>query len=278
MTATALGQTRQATTSTRGLLGARDYRVTRLAPSDAVSELVERHWLVDWDLPDGRTSRATLLPHPCVNLTWLPGTDVMINGVGRGLFTYPLAGRGFVFGVKFRPGGFAPFWPGQLAELTDRVRPLDRAGELRDALAAARGPDEMAAAVERHLLARWPAPDPAVALVGRIIRVLLHDREVRRVDEVAARFGLSARSLQRLFRAYVGVTPKAVLSRYRLHEAAERLADPDSGGPSQVAADLGYFDQSHFIRDFTRVLGETPGSFEYRHSGPAPRAAAGSSP
>ncbi len=257
------------TTSERGLIGARDYTITRLAPSEAVSALVERHWMVSWDLPPGRTSQATLLPHPCVNLTWLPGTDVMINGVGRALFTYPLMGSGFVFGVKFRPGGFAPFWPGEVVELTDRVRPLKELikSDPGVRLRAATGIAELAAEAERFLLAHWPAPDPTVALVGRITGALLHDREVRRVDDVTARFGLSARSLQRLFRAYVGVTPKWVLSRYRLHEAAERLSDPSSGGLSQVAADLGYFDQSHFIRDFTRVVGETPGNFEYRNSG-----------
>lgn len=271
MTVTALGQTRQATrpatASAGGLIGARDFRLTRLAPSEAVSALVERHWMVSWDLPPGRVSEATLLPHPCVNLTWLPGTDVMINGVGRSLFSYPLIGSGFVFGVKFRPGGFAPFWLGEVVELTDRVVPLSDASRLKDDLGTATTVAEMAEAAERHLLRHWPAPDPAVELVGRIAGALLSDREVRRVDDVTRRFGLSARSLQRLFRAYVGVTPKWVLSRYRLHEAAERLADPSSGGLSQVAADLGYFDQSHFIRDFVRVVGETPGNFEYRHSG-----------
>ncbi|MFI5843597.1 helix-turn-helix domain-containing protein [Catenuloplanes sp. NPDC051500] len=258
------------TTSTRGLIGARDYTVTRLAPSEAVSALVERHWMVSWELPPGKVSQATLLPHPCVNLTWLPGTAVMVNGVGRGRFTYPLRGAGFVFGVKFRPGGFAPFWPGEVVELTDRVRPLKDLikSDPGVRLEAATGIEEMAAEAERCLLAHWPAPDPAVALVGRIVAALLADPDVRRVEDVSARFGLSARSLQRLFRAYVGVTPKWVLSRYRLHEAAERLADPSSGGLSQVAADLGYFDQSHFTRDFTRVVGATPGNFEYRHSGP----------
>lgn len=270
MTATALGETRQrpATASTRGLLGTRDFRLTRLAPSEALAGLVERHWMVSWDLPPGEVSQASLLPHPCVNLSWLPGADVMVNGVGRGRFTYPLSGRGLVFGVKFRPGGFKPFWPGELVELTGRARPLWDAGDLRAELSGAGSLAEMAAAAERHLLRRRPAPDPVVALVGQIVAALLHDPEVRRVADVTARCGRSARSLQRLFRAYVGVTPKWVLSRYRLHEAAERLAGPSSGGLAQVAADLGYFDQSHFIRDFTRVVGETPGNFEYRHSGP----------
>jgi AraC-like DNA-binding protein len=67
--------------------------------------------------------------------------------------------------------------------------------------------------------------------------------------------------MQRLFREYVGVSPKWVLQRYRLHEAAARLAEGTPGTWAAVAADLGYSDQSHFIRDFTRAVGLTPGAY-----------------
>jgi AraC-like DNA-binding protein len=112
--------------------------------------------------------------------------------------------------------------------------------------------------VERYLRAHWPAPDPEVAEIGRIVHALLHDRTVTRVDEVCARFGVAPRTLQRMFQRYVGVSPKWVLRRYRLHEAAARLAEGTAGTWAEVAVDLGYFDQPHFIRDFTREIGMTP--------------------
>ena len=90
---------------------------------------------------------------------------------------------------------------------------------------------------------------------------MLHDRSVSRVDDVTERFGLTARTLQRLFQRYVGVSPKWVLRRYRLHEAAAALAREQHRPWAEVAADLGYFDQSHFIRDFTAAIGLTPGAY-----------------
>jgi AraC-like DNA-binding protein len=117
------------------------------------------------------------------------------------------------------------------------------------------------AGIEGFLRARWPAPDPNVELVGKIVSVLLHDREVARVEEVVERFGVPARTLQRLFNRYVGVSPKWVLRRYRLHEAAARLADEQHRPWAEVAAELGYFDQSHFIRDFTAAVGLTPAAY-----------------
>jgi AraC-like DNA-binding protein len=82
-----------------------------------------------------------------------------------------------------------------------------------------------------------------------------------RVGELAARHGMSPRSLQRLFRRYVGVSPKWVLRRYRLHEAAERIAEGRDGDWARPALDLGYFDQAHFIRDFKALVGASPAQY-----------------
>ncbi|MEV7230498.1 AraC family transcriptional regulator [Polymorphospora sp. NPDC051019] len=246
---------------------ARDFDLDRAPASADLAGLVERHWLVRWDLPEDREGSVSLLPHPCVNL-FATGGPVAVAGVGDTVFTYRYRGRGHVFGVKFRPGGFAPFLAGPVARLTGQTRPLAElwgaadAARLAHELAAA-GPDldTLTAIAERHLRARRPAPDPEVERVGRIVRTLLHDRSVVRVDEVATRFGLSSRSLQRLFQRHVGVSPKWILRRYRLHEAAARLAEDGPANWSEVAADLGYFDQSHFIRDFSAAVGMTPAAY-----------------
>jgi AraC-like DNA-binding protein len=253
------------TTSEYGILGTRDvdFHLDRVPAAADLADLVERHWLVRWALPGGRRASVTLLPHPCVNLVFDRG-QVAVAGVGRERFTYEYEGQGRVFGVKFRPGAFLPFLGGPVSQLTGQTVPLaavwgaDDARRFAGELAASADLDALVAVAERHLRAHRPRPDPEVATVGRIVHALLYDRSVSRVDDVSARFGLSARSLQRLFQRYVGVSPKWVLQRYRLHEAAARLAEGASGTWAEVAVELGYFDQSHFIRDFTRAVGMTP--------------------
>jgi AraC-like DNA-binding protein len=279
MTDRRLAQTRQ-TTSEYGILGVRandvrDFQLDRVPASPDLAELVERHWLVSWDLPQGRRASVTLLPHPCVNIVFDRGM-VAMAGVGSERFTYVYEGRGRVFGVKFRPGAFHPFLGGPVSALTDRTLPLRTlwgaaADRLADALSAARDLAALVDAAERHLRAHWPPPDPAIAEVGRIVHALLHDRTITQVGEVSARFGVTPRTLQRLFQRYVGVSPKWVLRRYRLHEAAARLAEGTSGTWAEVAAELGYFDQPHFIRDFTRAIGMTPVAYAEacrRHQAP----------
>jgi AraC-like DNA-binding protein len=255
------------TASEHGILGVRDagFDLDRFPPAPALTSLVERHWLVSWELPPGRTGSVTLLPHPCVNLV-LDGGMLLVAGVGLDRFTYPFRDAGRVFGVKFRPGAFRPFLGHPVADLTGTVLPAERlwgasATALAAELAATRSVDALVGSVEAFLLARWPAPDPQVELVGQIVSALLHDRTITRVDDVTARFGVGPRTLQRLFRRYVGVSPRWVLRRYRLHEAAAVLAGDNDRPWGEVAADLGYFDQSHFIRDFTAAVGLTPAAY-----------------
>lgn len=260
------------TTSEYGVLGVREgfeahdgpshYSLDRFPPSADLSGLVERYWVVSWELPPGREASITLLPHPCVNVV-LDRGRLTVHGVGRDRFTYSFRGVGGVFGIKFRPGGFLPFLGGPVSGITDRVLPAEglwgpAASALAERMVAARGVDRLVALVEGFLRERWPPPDPQVELVQRIVAALLYDRTIARVDDVTEMFDINPRTLQRMFQRYVGVSPKWVLRRYRLHEAAAVLARERHRPWAEVAAELGYFDQSHFIRDFTAAIGLTP--------------------
>jgi len=114
---------------------------------------------------------------------------------------------------------------------------------------------------EGALRARLPARDRNVDVVAALVRTMLEDPAVVRVDELAARHAMSPRTLQRLFRRYVGVSPKWVLQRYRLQEAAERIAEGRDGDWAATALELGYFDQAHFIRDFKALVGASPAQY-----------------
>jgi hypothetical protein len=60
------------------------------------------------------------LPHPNVYLIFEKGTSV-VSGVQTRKFSRVLKGKAQVFGVKFRAGGFQPFFDGAVAKLVNRV-------------------------------------------------------------------------------------------------------------------------------------------------------------
>jgi transcriptional regulator GlxA family with amidase domain len=103
-------------------------------------------------------------------------------------------------------------------------------------------------------------PGPYLDLLG-LVGAMIEDRDLVRVDQVAAVGGLSVRSLQRLFAGYVGLSPKAVLARYRLQDAAAAIDAGEVDDLAGLAASLGWFDQAHFSRDFRAVTGTTPSAY-----------------
>ncbi|CAM5256166.1 hypothetical protein SCYAM73S_06737 [Streptomyces cyaneofuscatus] len=188
-----------------------------------------------------------------------------VAGIGLGLFTRKLTGRGRVCGVQFRPGGFRPFAPEHaLSDLTGRQ--VDAAEVLRTPppLGAVLDPadeDARVAALDACLLALEPRPDPQATLAMELADRVRTDRSVCRAGQLARDTGLTPRSLQRLFSAYVGVGPKWVILRYRIHEALERAESDPAVDWARLAADLGYSDQAHLVRDFTATVGVPPTAY-----------------
>jgi AraC-like DNA-binding protein len=103
---------------------------------------------------------------------------------------------------------------------------------------------------------------PNLALTRDLARAMALAPPGARVVDIASARGISVRTVQRLFSEYVGVGPKWVLQRYRLHEALAQLhAGPDTDW-AQFALGLGYYDQAHFVRDFRALVGRTPAQYE----------------
>jgi AraC-like DNA-binding protein len=258
------------TTSTRGILGpdaiGRVFSLRRSPPADDLAHLIERHWVVRWDLGDRPPHRQEVVTHPCVNLVFEPH-GAAVFGVQRRRDSRLLRGSGWAVGIKFRPGGFSGFLRRPVHEITDRAVSLhDVFGPAGDRLveeAATRDePRAKIALAEAFLRDRMPPPNAEVGLIHDVVVDMLAVDPATTVAEIAKRHAVSTRTLQRLFRRHVGVGPKWVLRRYRLQEAAEQLAAGERSDWTRLALDLGYFDHAHFIRDFRAVVGRSPAEYE----------------
>jgi AraC-like DNA-binding protein len=252
-------------------LAAQKFRLARYQPADDLKAFIEHCWIVAWDLRGLDPYVQKTLPYPCAHLVFDAGKTA-IFGVMRGAFEYRLEGQGRVLGVRFRPGGFRSLLGAPLATITDRTIPLARVYELDSAAAettvlAAADDAGMIQCVEAILRTRMPPADETVDLVHGIIGRIESDRTINRVDELVVRVDLGARALQRLFSDYVGVTPKWVIRRFRLHDAASRLANSEGVNLTHLAHELGYSDQAHFARDFKAIVGRSPSDYQRSAAG-----------
>jgi AraC-like DNA-binding protein len=246
--------------------------IFRYAPGSGLGDVVRRYWIPVWSMPAGTSTVQRVLQYPVCLFVVSPEYSIMV-GVDTGLGRQELAGEGWALGVMLQPAAGSILLDGPVSQLTDKRIPLSDvpglAGTLlteriRSALrpAPSEEPSHRAAIalVEDALHALGPVDEEGL-FVNRIVEYVERRSDVQRVGQVCDEFGIGERALQRLTARRIGLSPKWLVQRRRLHEAAERLRTGDRVDLAAVAADLGYADQAHFTRDFRTVTGLTPGGF-----------------
>jgi AraC-like DNA-binding protein len=240
--------------------------IHRFAPTPALAPLVRRYWMPVWSLPDGQVSVQRVLQYP-VCLIVVSHEYALLVGPSGGLSTQELSGTGWALGTMLQPAAGVALAGGPVERLTDRAVPLADTAlvqRIRDAIGD--DPDDPdrqqagVAAVAGALTALLPVDEEGL-LVNAVVEYVEGHPDVQRVGQVCDKFAVSERTLQRLTARRIGLSPKWLIQRRRLHEAAERLAAAERPDLARVAADLGYADQAHFGRDFRAVTGLTPGEF-----------------
>lgn len=237
-------------------------------PGPELAPFVSRYWFVAWDLQGQPPYRQLIVPEPNVHLSFVNDAPAGVHGVARGHVFRVLEGTGRVFGVAFRPGCFRPILGSAVSTITDRSVAADDvfgADVPQRAMADAADEAEMLRIVEDFLRRKLPPPDPTAERVAAIVARIAAEPDITKVETLADRLGTSVRRLQRSFAEYVGVSPKWVIRRYRLHEVNRRLESGVALDWSRLAAELGYADQAHFTRDFRAMIREPPTQYAQRY-------------
>ncbi|MGZ6779782.1 MAG: helix-turn-helix domain-containing protein, partial [Mycobacterium sp.] len=172
--------------------------------------------------------------------------------------------------IHFRPGGALPFLGVPLAELENSCVGLEDllgpdSAALHERLITTPWAESRITLVESFLLRRRQigGREPH-RVVAAVLNAIEHDPSMR-VSRAHRMTGLSPRRLATAFRAEVGLAPKAYQRVRRLQTALRLLAAGPARGAT-IAADLGYFDQAHFVREFREFTSLTPTQYVQRRS------------
>lgn len=226
------------------------------APGEDANRLVECYWVLEGNasgvqrvVPDGRAELILNLAQPFEALeggAWKPQPRCFLAGQLTGPLMLRATGPASIIGVRFRPGGVGQLLGMPVPELTGRTIAVEDLG--------LRGLDKISALpeVESSLLRHERGvADPMIDEAARLLS-LLPD-----VAAAASSIGVSTRQLERRFKTRVGMSPKH-FARIARFQRVFRAVEDGGAGWVDAAAECGYYDQAHLIRDFRDLAGEAP--------------------
>lgn len=215
--------------------------------------------------PTGSTVAAVVLGDP-ICLTPAGGTSItaetgfLIGPHDRPVVNEP-QGETYCVGIVTRPAGCRPAFGLAPAALNGRVLELSeawpRGAALRLALSSCHSPGEALDLVECTLATHEPFSRPAFARCAAAVEALTAD-PTRAVADIAAALGVSHGHLDRQFTEQVGLSPRTLARILRVRRLLDHIDVHETVAWADLAADLGWFDQAHLIRDFQRHTGVTP--------------------
>jgi AraC-like DNA-binding protein len=182
------------------------------------------------------------------------------------------SGRVAVLGIRLHADGAPAIIRSPQDGLAGRTPALDDlSASLARALNEVRDSGSLADAVSmaQDRLEELVSPAELDARVRHVVGTILRRRGRLSIDEAAREVGLTRRHLERRFRRTVGISPKRLARITRFQHALRLLERQDGSLPApgtSTAAECGYADQAHFIRDFKDLAGCAPGEHLLRRA------------
>ena len=256
-------------------------RYEEFRPTEPLTRFVKCFWVLESEaaisadperiLPDGCTEMVFHLgdpfdQHNSDGTTERQPLALLVGQMRRYLIIKP-TGRVRVLGVRFWPGGAYPFLTLPQNEIAGRVVALDSiwgavSRELHSRIADAATAGESVKLVESVLMSRltyfrWPDDG-----VMNAIALIFQSGGCLPIESLADGMGVSLRRLDRTFNTRVGLTPKTLCRLVRFQRVFKVLEERPNGRDwVQIALDCGYYDQSHFIKEFNAFAGKGPTSY-----------------
>jgi AraC-like DNA-binding protein len=224
------------------------------APPPHLADSVECFWTMQSE----QSFRHRVLPDGCADILFTRDTKAALTVVGAMTVyeDFQIPTGQLLVGVRFRPGMSGTELGVPVDEITD-ARPLleelwgARARTLLEQMAHAKSPQQAVSLLGQSLR----TPKPRTPVQRALAWMELNPISIS-LDDVAFQASMSIRQFRRICIQRTGVSPNLLGRILRFRKALSQVREH-----ADLAADCGYFDQSHFIAEFQRFAGQTPAAY-----------------
>lgn len=247
-------------------------------PAAVLSLYVECYWSAYADRPPFR-EQESLIPDGTIELMFnfgdpyaqimgekrLPVRGGHIIGIRKEALIISQTGRQDFFCIRFKPGGAYPFFNIPVHLYANHIHELpalfgNTFRELEEQLYEAPDNEARVALVNRFLINRLQGNLQDHSFVHKCAFALMNSAPGQ-VKELAYRFNTNYKTLERKFLLVTGLTPSELLKIKRFNQAVHAMYACTYDSLTGVAHGCGYYDQSHFIREFRQLTGQSPREF-----------------
>ncbi len=249
----------------------------REGPSGELKDLIECYWFIESDeklpsiqkiIPDGFPEIIFHYGDPFrINISkkWEEQEKFLLAGQIKKHFFLENTGRAGVFGIKLKPAALSKLFRISMELFTDKVLPLanindpglTRIGQHIDFASH----QSMIQTSENYLVNYIPLSNPA-KMVDSAIDIIGKSNGLITVTNLCREIFVTERQLQRLFKQYTGLSPKYYARIIRFNYLFQLIQEGKTSW-TEITYHSGYFDQSHFIRDFKSFTGVDPSSYYF---------------
>jgi len=253
-------------------------KYTEIAPPISLARYIECFWTLSSASQAASASAHRILPDGCCELvlnladrfrevrddgsSQLQPQMLLAGQMVRPLRILP-TGRVEIIGVRFRPAGAVAFLGLPAKELTGSIISLESVSPrlhrlILDRVMGSASFSKQLTALETILCSQLGAGQPVRQSVEAAVRVIEKTSGTISISLLQRIVGLGSRTLEREFERAVGLPPKMLCRILRFQKVFQAIERDDVRGWAAVAAECGYTDQAHLIRDFREFAGETP--------------------
>ena len=230
-------------------------REERLIPGGRVEMIFHLdsayHWLIHPDAPRGDLIR---------RVHFMGQRD-------RIYFGRPSGHSSNMLGVRFKPGGLAAFTSMPISELLNRMIPAEdvlgaSVKEWEQRLSELTDDKTRILLLEELLTGAIRDQRAGSGILPAALVIIRHHPDETCIQTICQQTGWYYKKLERAFKTSVGYTPKQYCRIIRFNKAIRQMGPDRNVSLTKIGYACGYFDQSHFIKDFYRYAGTAPGKWE----------------
>lgn len=247
----------------------------RLEPHSSIAHLIECYWMMQSEnstpkiekiIPDGFTE--LIFNYKEVYKAqndgiWYTQSPNLLAGQISSFFYLENTGITGSCAIKLKPAALTQLYGLNMELYLDKIVDLDTfpvtaLAELKNWVLPFQGAAHFKNTLDEYFiqLAKTAGPNP----IEQALELIFDSNGLSPVSKLITASGVSERQLERLFKKYIGLSPKYYSRIIRFNYIFELIKSKKSTW-TEIVYQSGYYDQSHFIRNFKAFTGEDPSSY-----------------